>query len=72
MALATDDGLKLVEALLEELRMRRIVCPSLAVIERQASSSRNAVVRNDVDHQHWRVHRAIPPAGARLVTPGRL
>jgi Domain of unknown function (DUF4158) len=48
-ALATDDGLTLVEALLEELRTRRIVCPPLAVIERLGGA-----VRARAQRQLWR------------------
>jgi Domain of unknown function (DUF4158) len=40
MAPATDDGLTLVEALLEELRTRRIVCPPLSLIERLGGAVR--------------------------------
>jgi TnpA family transposase len=48
-ALATDHGPTLVATLLEELRIRRIVCPPLAVIERLAGS-----VRARARRQLWR------------------
>jgi hypothetical protein len=43
-ALATDHGPTLVTTLLEELRARRIVCPPLAVMERLAGTTPQAVV----------------------------
>jgi Domain of unknown function (DUF4158) len=48
-ALATDHGPTLVTTLLEELRARRIVCPSLPAIERLAGS-----VRARAQRQLWR------------------
>jgi hypothetical protein len=48
-ALATDHGPTLVATLLEELRARRIVCPSLPAIERLAGS-----VRARAQRQLWR------------------
>jgi hypothetical protein len=48
-ALATDHGPTLVTTLLEELRVRRIVCPSLPAIERLAGS-----VRARAQRQLWR------------------
>jgi hypothetical protein len=48
-ALVTDHGPTLVTTLLEELRARRIVCPSLAAIERLAGS-----VRARAQRQLWR------------------
>ena len=48
-ALATDHGPTLVATLLEELRARRIVCPSLPAIERLAGS-----VRARAQRRLWR------------------
>lgn len=48
-ALATDHGPTLVATVLEELRMRRIVCPPVAVLERLAGS-----VRARARRQLWR------------------
>jgi len=48
-AFATDHGPTLVATLLEELRARRIVCPSLPAIERLAGS-----VRARAQRQLWR------------------
>jgi len=48
-AFATDHGPTLVTTLLEELRARRIVCPSLPAIERLAGS-----VRARAQRQLWR------------------
>jgi hypothetical protein len=48
-ALATNQGPTLVATLLEELRIRRIVCPPVAVIERLAGS-----VRARARRQLWR------------------
>jgi hypothetical protein len=55
-ALATDHGPTLVTTLLEELRARRIVCPSLPAIERLAGS-----VRARAQRQLWR--RRAPRRG---------
>ena len=48
-ALVTDHGPTLVTALLEELRARRIVCPTLPAIERLGGS-----VRARAQRQFWR------------------
>ena len=48
-ALATDHGPTLVATVLEELRVRRIVCPPLSVIERLSVS-----VRARAQRQLWR------------------
>jgi hypothetical protein len=48
-ALATEHGPTLVTTLLEELRVRRIVCPPLAAVERLAGS-----VRARAQRQLWR------------------
>lgn len=48
-ALATDHGPTLVATLMEELRMRHIICPPLPVIERLAAS-----VRARARRQLWR------------------
>jgi hypothetical protein len=60
-AFSTDHGPTLVAALLEELRVRRIVCPPLPAIERLSASVRARAQRQLMAAAHGRSDRSASP-----------